>query len=309
MREKLMMYLVGYYKAKTRINNMNNNLKFLAVFFVATCAISWKSMDFNLGIEKYDKAAFSGGAQPGKTGAPGEANCTQCHGGTVIASTTENQLVLSQNGNPVTEYLPGEVYDVTLDFTATFSNRGFQSTALNSSNQKAGEFASANGVGISNGGGKQYANHTTGSTGTTTPWTWQWTAPAQGAGEVTFYVATNAANANGQSSGDQIYISNHKFNSTAGIAEVNKSVSDFNASFSAQSQKVIITFSSAISGTNHLNVLDLNGRSVINQDLGTAKIGDNKHSILLPDHLKNGMYFVHFFVNNNPMTKSIMVQR
>jgi hypothetical protein len=39
----------------------------------------------------------------------------------------------------------------------------------------------------------------------TITWNFQWTAPAAGTGPVTFYVASNAANNNGSTSGDEIY--------------------------------------------------------------------------------------------------------
>jgi hypothetical protein len=56
-------------------------------------------------------------------------------------------------------------------------------------------------------------------------------------------------------------------------------------------------------------LVDLNGRSVFTYDMGNAQIGENKEKIVLPNDLKNGIYVVNMFVNNNAMSQKIMIQK
>ena len=70
---------------------MKKTTTLLLVAFVATLfAFQW-------GV-KINQEAFrpmnSGGAGPGKTGAPGESNCTACHAGSVMDGANVNVLTL-----------------------------------------------------------------------------------------------------------------------------------------------------------------------------------------------------------------------
>ncbi|MGJ8661375.1 MAG: choice-of-anchor V domain-containing protein [Bacteroidota bacterium] len=292
---------------------MKKNYILTLTLGLSIAIVSWQKSG-TVETNKYKKShRYNSGATAGKTGAPGESNCTECHSGSVQAGTTENMLIVADGSGQVTSYVPGETYTVALAMTSNPSKKGMQATVLTASNQAAGTFATVpgGGVAIISGSGKFYANHTSSSTTSAFPsWTWTWTAPATNVGPVRFYVATNKANNNGQNSGDIIYLSNHPLNATVGIEE-NKieTVSNFNASFSPENSTVYIQFSSLINGNNHVNIVDMNGRSVLNMNMGTSQIGINKDMIRLPEHVKNGMYVVQYFVDNNPMTKSIVVER
>jgi hypothetical protein len=92
---------------------------------------------------------------------------------------------------------------------------GFQMTALNTSNRRAGTLAPLNGetqvLSETGFGGRQYIEHT--SLGTfpnaknSHVWQVRWTAPDTDIGTVSFYIAGNAADGSGTNSGDYIYTS------------------------------------------------------------------------------------------------------
>ena len=154
--------------------------------------------------------AYSTGSPGGRTGSPGDgfANCTQCHAGT--AQTIPNWI---STNIPASGYVPGQNYIITAaGFHLGVSKFGFELTAETGSNVKAGTFS------IINANETQLANNNysvTHKSGGTTPignskiWTMNWTAPATSAGPVTFYGAFNAANGNGSTGGDVIYLSSH----------------------------------------------------------------------------------------------------
>ncbi|HVF67728.1 MAG TPA: PQQ-dependent sugar dehydrogenase [Pyrinomonadaceae bacterium] len=154
--------------------------------------------------------AFSAGPPAGYTHAPGELDCSDCH-----TSPTSSAGTLTLGLPP--KYTPGQTYDVTVTHATQDPTRvrwGFEMTALDSADQKAGSFAPSDDlVRVVNGEGpfpnREYVEHT--SNGTFSgrqngaAWTFKWTAPSQDVGPVTFFLAGNQANGDGNSSGDNIF--------------------------------------------------------------------------------------------------------
>lgn len=155
--------------------------------------------------------AFSGGPPDARTGAPGETTCTQCHTTFPLNSGTGALTLL---GAPDT-YTPGNTYRLIVRLEDPSASRwGFELTALDASNSAAGDLANA-GTSTQTStapNGREYAKHTSSGTafGTTGAhqWEFDWTAPVEDTGAVTFWFAGNAANGNSASSGDRIYNSN-----------------------------------------------------------------------------------------------------
>lgn len=145
--------------------------------------------------------AYSGGPPDGRTGAPGEGNCTACHSGTL--NSGDGQLAI----DGPTQFTAGETYTLTVSLQDPGQQRwGFELTQLGE-----GSLTSTDGnTQVSSSGGNDYAKHTSVGTHNGTPdgpvsWTFDWTAPAEAPETVTFYAAGNAANGNGSTSGDFIY--------------------------------------------------------------------------------------------------------
>ncbi len=151
--------------------------------------------------------AFSGGPPDGRTNAPGETNCTACHTTFPLNSGLGS---LSVTGVPGA-YEPGTSYDLTVTLADPVAQRwGFELTLLDGGGDSAGSLATVNtDVQLSTTGTRTYAKHTSAGThpGTTGShaWTINWTAPVAGAGDITLYVAGNAANGNFANTGDRIY--------------------------------------------------------------------------------------------------------
>jgi len=156
--------------------------------------------------------AFSAGPPAGYTGAPGEEPeaCAECH---VPPDAGTGHISISA---PQT-YIPGQTYQITVTHSNTDLTRrrwGFELTALDTSDEKAGNLQSTdvftqvlNNQGP--GGTRQYIEHTSAGTfqgqQNGASWTFNWTAPATDVGFITFYAAGNQANNDGNTSGDYIY--------------------------------------------------------------------------------------------------------
>ncbi|MBU2019286.1 MAG: T9SS type A sorting domain-containing protein [Bacteroidetes bacterium] len=291
---------------------MKKNYMLIGLLVVTSISFAWQKNNAKEQIGTFVKHKFTSGGPPGRTGAPNEGNCTSCHQGTAISGSSENIFMVKENGNPVNNYTVGTQYEISLQMASNPSKKGFQTTVLNTNNQFAGTLTSINsGVSIVNGsGGKQYANHTfQGSSGSNFPiWTFNWTAPANDAGPVIFYIATNKTNSDGGDSGDQIHLSQFSLGSLASVVEYKESVEGFRAAFSASNSTIQLQFNSSEAGSSFLNLVDLNGKSVLSTDLNETQLGANKLEFKVPEYVKSGMYIVHFFVNNNAKSQSIMIQ-
>src|SRR5262245_26757361 len=155
--------------------------------------------------------AFAEGPNPGHSGAPGELTCavSGCHGGE--PNTGPGQLAITAPSS----YEPGMTYQISVTHSTSDTTRrrwGFQLTALDGSNIRAGNFQSTSITQVLEGGpggNRQYIEHNFLGTFQGQPsgatWTFNWVAPSTDVGRVTFYAAGNQANNNGNETGDQIY--------------------------------------------------------------------------------------------------------
>jgi hypothetical protein len=143
----------------------------------------------------------------GRTGAPGEGLCSNCHS----TSSGGYAGMIEISGLP-SEIQAGQIYPLTV--TSSYTNgapsrAGFQMTALDGSANAAGEL-SGNGPNstITNSGGRVYFEHSPSVNFNGNPsvsWTVDWTAPDGPDGEtITFYGAAVIANGGSGNQGDDV---------------------------------------------------------------------------------------------------------
>ncbi|MEY3047975.1 MAG: hypothetical protein RL365_13 [Bacteroidota bacterium] len=249
----------------------------------------------------------SGGASPGMTGAPNESNCTQCHSGSVQNGETENLLTILNGSTPVSMYIPGQQYTVNLSMSSNPTKRGFQATALTTTNTMAGGFTGQAGNTSINGGAKKYANHTSSSnTSSNAPsWTWTWTAPAVGSGPVTFYVATNKTNNNGNNNGDMIYLSQHVIQEESGngVLEGDEQVLQL---VQITSERITFKVPKNVGQVNGITIFNATGKMV--SSIPYLKVINNEIVIDRTSNIESGLFFISMGINNSLYTKKIVLQ-
>jgi uncharacterized protein (TIGR03437 family) len=157
--------------------------------------------------------AYPTGALPFYSGAPGDRTCAACHGNGTVNTGGGNVVV----NFPASGYTAGQTHHMSITITdATALRWGFELSARSVASAGAkdlGALASSDGnTQVINSLTQAWITHTLAGTrpGTSGPTTFQfdWTAPPTGSGDVTFYVAANAANNNGTADqGDKIYTS------------------------------------------------------------------------------------------------------
>lgn len=171
--------------------------------------------------------AYASGPDAHRTGVPGtnEKNCSDvgCHIGTAVNGGGGNVKLTASGGR---NYIPGEKQTITVTITdSTARAYGFQVTArLASDHTKqagtftpgAGQFVLCASTNVNDLGldrpntGRcrdtqplEFIEHTVPKN--TGVFSFDWTPPSTPSGAIDFYVSANAANGNGEESGDHIY--------------------------------------------------------------------------------------------------------
>ncbi len=144
----------------------------------------------------------------GYTGSPADGvTCgnSNCHN---VSPTSKSGWITSDI--PSSGYVPGQTYTITANPVKSGINKfGFEVTAEDNSQNKVGNIIITNTTETQTRNSGTSITHTgSGTSGSgSKSWSFDWTAPSSGTGDVTFYGAFNATNGNNQPTGDEIFTS------------------------------------------------------------------------------------------------------
>lgn len=125
---------------------------------------------------------YPSGAPAGYTGSPADGqNCTSCHNGSAA-----NLGGIITSDIPAQGYTPGSDYTITVTLTGS-GKKGFEVSPQTTGGSLVGTLTAGGGNKLVGNG--KYCTHSSAQTGSTAVWTFTWTAPAAGTGDVTFYGA------------------------------------------------------------------------------------------------------------------------
>jgi len=228
-----------------------------------------------------------GGAPTGKTGSPGDAsNCTGCHIGT---ATTSAGLITSTI--PISGYIPGTTYTITATIAVTGINKyGFEISPQNTTGVKKGTLVVTSPTETQLIGSGKYITHkSTGTSGVgTRTWTFNWTAPVTGSGNLKFYGAFVAANGNGANTGDQVFLSSLTVieNLSAGIAENIVNSDSYIVYPNPATDKVNLESLDTENKITNIDLIDITGKRI--KTISNEDLSQNK-SIDIAD-MQSGLY-------------------
>jgi len=234
---------------------------------------------------------YTGGAPAGYTGSPGDGkNCTYCHNGT---ASIEEGMITSDVGTD--GYLPGETYNIMVSLSG-MGDKGFEVSPQDSSGNLLGTLE----PGLDNklvGGGK-YVTHSTASSEDPKEWSFTWTAPEQGTGDVTFYGAFT------------INMPVTKL-STLVIPENNATIIDDSklepfAIYPNPAKDVLYLKTNKIA-PSEIDLFNMNGilvTQLLNQSFSSSDVS----SYRLPNEIDPGVYFVVFTQSGKRYTKKVFIK-
>lgn len=226
----------------------------------------------------------NGASDTDYTGSPiSLGNCSSCHGN-LNANTG-----ITLSGFPAS-YTPGNSYNVTLTIDNSRTVHGFQGVSLNSGNTNNGSFIAGSGNKVVPISGRSYITHSSPSSSNSFSFTW--TAPLEGNGDVLLYFAANAANGDNNTTGDMIYTKSITIpEGTTGIDNKHKIASATLFPNPANSRIFIV----AAGNTQNIEIVDLQGRVVKNI---TWNQGSENIEVDVTE-LSNGFYLARLIGGDN----------
>lgn len=240
---------------------------------------------------------FTAGSPGAKTNSPTDGStCNSCHSGAINTGNGMPSITAPGLSNG---YIPGQTYTITANIVdASINKFGFEVTVeRDADNSKIGTLIVTDGARTKFVNGGNAITHKSGGTGGSgsASWSFDWTAPPAGTGDVTFFGAFNSANGNGSTSGDNIYTTSFQVNEsiTTSINE-NKFANNFSTYPNPTSG---IVFFNSTEKINSLSVFNQQGKLIL-----TKKDGQ---SIDLTEH-PNGIYFVVATIHNKTFTRKIV---
>lgn len=230
-------------------------------------------------------ALYTAGSPGGYSGSPGDNNktCTQCHGGT---ATIQNDVITSNI--PQDGYIPGNTYTITVTATLTGSTKsGFELTCEDSQNNKVGTFTITNDLETKLVNNSKSVTQKSGGAipaNNTKSWSFDWTAPATGVGNITFYNALGIKTT-----------TRFVYTSSLSIAQNTTSISE------EETKKIISIFPNPTSdyinvnsteNIRNINLMDLTGKVIFNHIGNDLKLIDISN-------INKGLYILNITLQND----------
>lgn len=220
--------------------------------------------------------------------------CAACHNN---GSFNPGVIIeLLQDGNPVVEYVPEASYKLRYTVMAnsgTPSKFGIQSIVLeNNDDTNIGTFGTAPaGTRVASISSRQYFEHTTPSASDT--FEIEWIAPAAGAGELTVYAGSVAANGNGTNGGDNGAASTLILTETPDVSTMDPTTL-LSVMVTIAPNPVVdmmnVAIESGLSGKFSMRMHDFTGKSVLSRSVEVHN-GRNQFSENI-SHLPSGLYLL-----------------
>lgn len=247
--------------------------------------------------------ANNAGAPSARTGSPGDTkSCTTCHTGTAQHVTG----IMSSN-IPPTGYVPGATYIIdALCTDPTRTRFGFEISPQNVTGAKLGILTITDVVRTKLIGSGKYITHTSAGTSGAGSilWSFNWTAPPAGSGDVTFYGAFNYSNHNNASSGDIIKLCELPVSEDLNVhtQEINSSL-DFAVYPNPVNDFANIDIPEGVS-LEQVNIYDATGKLMLSSSCNqlSGRLAMNL------SHLPKGTYYVSFATKKGTFSSKLIKQ-
>jgi hypothetical protein len=290
---------------------INKTLLFSIIGIATISLFSFTRNNESIGNYNHAAAKYASGSIVGYTGAPGDiGSCTNCHGGSV-ASTNSAITFINFSGTNNT-YVPGSTYTINIELIGTGSNvHGFEIVALrNSDNANSGAIVitDASNTQLKIGGGRTYVTHTSNGKNTNT-WSFDWTAPTNGDGDITFYLAANVSNANGLTTGDEIHLKELVIQEDISSAVIEEEpIVRIDNSLKLINDNNFVTTTLDVQEANDVlvSVLSLSGK-VIYSTYDIVNKGANTLQSIDFNQFSKGIYIINYKIGNDLISRKILI--
>lgn len=241
----------------------------------------------------------------GNTGSPSDGNTCARSGCHLGGPSQTNQAVSITSDIPGNGYTPGQTYNMTATMTNGGSKFGFSISPQNAQGTKLGTLI-ASGAGTAlNGPQNKYITQTAaGNSGSgTKSWTFQWTAPATGTGNVTFYGAFNFANNDATTTGDVIVAHSQVF-AEAVATGISEQQLEAIAIYPNPAEDMINIRLSDVDEVIMVQMYGMDGRAVINEKFTNGEISLD----LASRNVSAGLYILQVEAAGSKVIRKVVVR-
>lgn len=248
----------------------------------------------------------------GFTGSPGEGTCAgaACHGSFALNSGP-GSVTISTN-IPGNEYTPGTTYQISIKVKQIGQTLfGFGCEVLDGSDQPAGTFIVTDAtrtqqLNATNGRPNMTHKLNGGLSNDSAVFTFDWSAPASNVGDITFYFTGNAANGNGNATGDYIYSGTYTITSTStvGVNEQNEQVFALSA-FSTGEEQLNVRYALKHAGIVQIALVSMDGKIIRQTSVMKQAAGEQNYLIPMHDCM-NGTYIVYVLADGKPYSRKVV---
>lgn len=236
------------------------------------------------------------------SGAPERCSGSPADGQTCANSNCHNGTASARDGMitsdiPTSGYIPGTVYTITVSITQSGVSRwGFAISPQNDAGNVIGTLAITSSTTTQLKSSGNYVTHkTAGNSGSgSKSWSFHWTAPSAGTGDVPFYASVMAANNNGNENGDATFFD--VYTVSEDIMTSNGSKLEANTEFEInpnpiEGNELHVSFSANAGETASIRILSMNGALVkeINHAVNSTSI---QSLTVQTDDLAKGVYLI-----------------
>ena len=255
-----------------------------------------------LNTANYAALVNTSGAPAGKSGAPGEGNCTMCHAGSVNDGSTSSSITYNGSNS---EYTPGDTYNMTLSITNGAVKNGFQLVVIDSIiEENAGNINVTDTVNtqLISANNRDYLNHT--SSGTMeNSWNFEWTAPANDIGPIVFYYAYNVTNNALNTDGDNIYLSQVTLYPSNTSPVCDSKCFDFDC-YVWSNNKLAIETNYLVKTPLSITLFDLQGKEAFSKEIS---ISEKTMEVIIPNNILKGIYIISLKSNSFHQAKKVTI--
>ncbi len=237
---------------------------------------------------------YPSGAPAGYTGSPADGqNCTHCHGGT--PANVDNWIT---SDIPETGYVPGQTYLITATSTGS-GKKGFEVSPQNFAGDILGTLIAGSGSKLT--GNNGYITHTSAVQSSTATWNFQWTAPAEGTGDVVFYGAFAIRESHTKLTSLLVHEDN-----TVSVAETNNVKLNVYPNPVRNKLTVSYRLEKPLSVTAQLYTL--NGKLIRTLYSGQQSTGNHSLTTFVRQTEHSGVYLLLVKYGNQTISKKILVE-
>jgi hypothetical protein len=241
-----------------------------------------------------DVSRYPGGAPAGYTGSPGDGkNCTQCHGG-----NPANVIGWITSDIDLSGYIPGQTYTITVTLSGS-GKKGFEVSPQNTAGTLLGTLSAGSGTELAGSG--KYVTQSSSSTANPKVWNFEWTAPAAGTGEVTFYGAFVISE-------PVTKLSTLTVQENTGVSVTERQEFPGRVYPNPTSGLLKLDLSLAVPQKATISILDLQGREVRSMG-GTNPVQMGQTITLNLDGISEGVYVISLRDGEKSYTQKIIVSR